>query len=229
VSIDATGMTMMSNGAGTIVLLVRDGIVSCSQVICTLLNNGTPITSNNIGSQNVNYATSSTESVNTYRLTNGTKYAYVSANDNLLGSNPSIMYVGSSGNPWAGGYGVSGWITTSDARKKNTIEALDDRYSVLFDCLIAKRFRLNDGSSNRFHVGIISQELEEALVASGLTSNDFAGFIKDPIYSRTLKNGAYDTSSEIVDYNYCARYEEFIMLLVDQVQKLKKRVSNLGA
>jgi hypothetical protein len=60
-----------------------------------------------------------------------------------------------------------------------------------------------------------------------INTSEFAGYVADPIYSKTLSDGSFDKNSEILDYNFCIRYEEFIMLLVDQVQKLKTKVNLL--
>lgn len=98
---------------------------------------------------------------------------------------------------------------TSDANKKNSIEALPDKYSTLFDNLKPVRYKYNDGKSDRYHTGFIAQDVEQALTDSGVDSTDFAGFIRD-------KNG-----------DCFLRYEEFIALAVNEVQTLKKKNSDL--
>lgn len=96
----------------------------------------------------------------------------------------------------------------SDRNIKHDIETFTDEYSVLFDNLSPVRFKYNEGTSDRFHTGFIAQDVEEAILSSGLTTQDFAAY---------LKFG--DTRA--------LRYEEFIALCVDQIQKLKKRVDEL--
>ena len=69
---------------------------------------------------------------------------------------------------------------------------------------------------------LVSQDVEQALTDSGLTSMDFAGFIKSP------KTDEYGQEYED-EYIYSLRYDEFVGLLIDQVQSLKKRIAKLEA
>ena len=57
-------------------------------------------------------------------------------------------------------------------------------------------------------MGMIAQDVEQALAECGIPTSDFAGFIK-------------------IEDSYALRYGEFIALLIDQVQKLKARVREL--
>ena len=75
-------------------------------------------------------------------------------------------------------------------------------------------YKFINGTSDRFHSGFISQEIEEALIQSGLTTNDFAGFVK---YNDPKTN----------DEKYGLRYEEFIALNTHMIQKLYKRIEFL--
>lgn len=98
--------------------------------------------------------------------------------------------------------------TNSDQTLKHDIEALNDKYSMLFDCLKAVRYKYNDGTSDRFHTGFIAQSVEQAIEQAGLSSQDFAAFVRDK--------------------EACSlRYEEFIALCVDQIQKLKAKIKEL--
>lgn len=111
-------------------------------------------------------------------------------------------------------------IITSDQRKKEAVTYGLDRYDALFDALRPVSFRLIDGQSGRTHLGLISQDVEAALEASGLTDMDFAGFIRSPKIS--------EDGSEIPgEYDYALRYGEFIAMGIDQTQKLKARVEQL--
>lgn len=233
-----TSVASLSNNG----LILPDGFISVGGSISiggyAALHVGNLVglcTTNNLTvpwSTSSNYANSAISSTFTQQLTNGARYAYISSNDNLIGSYSSTMYVGSPVNPWAGGYGLSAWITTSDRNKKNSIEDLDDRYEVFFDNLVSKRFKMNNGTSNRYHVGWISNDVEVALVASGLTSLEFAGFVKDKIFSKMIlddfgnETEEYDTTSECI-YNYFLRYEEFISLQAFKIQRVEKRYKDL--
>lgn len=100
----------------------------------------------------------------------------------------------------------------SDRDIKNTIEALNPEYDKLFDNLNPVRYKYNQGNSGRFHTGFIAQEVEEATINAGLTTQDFAAFIRN---NEEEKPTCY------------IRYEEIIALCVDQIQKLKVRVAEL--
>ena len=114
-----------------------------------------------------------------------------------------------------GGYLNGTWklnnstLTTSDKNKKNSIESLDDRYNTLFDNLSPIRYKYNDGTSDRYHTGFIAQDVEQAIANSNLDTLDFAGYVKD---------------EEGVCY---LRYEEFISLNTQQIQKSKTRIAEL--
>ncbi len=133
-----------------------------------------------------------------------TGYAFVSKNEANLGS---------SGQPWDSIYANTCACDCSDKNKKNTIAYDVDAYDALFDLLKPATFKLNSGTSGRRHLGMIAQDVEESLLDCGISSVDFAGFIKSP-----RSDGGYD---------YALRYGEFIALLIWQVQNLKKRVEAL--
>lgn len=113
------------------------------------------------------------------------------------------------GHLWGTWYLGNSTAITSDENKKNSIEELPEKYSVLFDNLRPVRYKYNDGTSDRFHTGFIAQEVEQALTDSEIDSQEFAGFVKD-------ENG-----------ECFLRYEEFIALAVNEVQTLKKKNSDL--
>lgn len=121
---------------------------------------------------------------------------------------------GSSFFPWANIYSVTAPIVTSDRNNKNSISYDMDKYDRLFDSFKPSYFKMNDGTSNRYHMGFISQDVESALIESSLDSTDFAGFIKSPVVD---EDG--NTS-----YRYGLRYSEFIALNTYQIQKLKQKV-----
>lgn len=111
-------------------------------------------------------------------------------------------------------YSTSETAVSSDRNKKNSIEALDGRYEDFFDLLSAKRFKYNDGTSDRFHTGFIAQEVETALATAGIGTEEFSGFVR--------QKG--DGTEELF-----LRYENFISLNTWQIQKLKQKISELEA
>ncbi len=158
-------------------------------------------------------------------VTNGSRSAYMSANDNFIPSFPG-MYIGSSGSYWAGAYLGSGPVVVSDKNKKHDINTLPDKYIKFAKKIIPRMFKYNDGTSGRTHLGFIAQEVEEAMLECEISDMEFAGLIKSPVYSRKLsdENGNetpdYDTTSEIIDYDYGLRMDEFIPLLFSLLERI---------
>ena len=128
-------------------------------------------------------------------------------------------WIGSSSRAWSDIYLVNDPTIVSDKSKKTSISYEMGLYEEFFDALKPATYLLKNGTSGRTHIGLISQDVEEALFASNLTSFDFAGFIKSPVLD---KNG-----KETGEYNYALRYGEFVGLCIDQIQKLKSRISKL--
>lgn len=126
-----------------------------------------------------------------------------------VGSTSRLKCTSSGGNLYGSWYLGSSTAVTSDENKKNSIEDLSEKYSILFDSLRPVRYKYNDGTSNRFHTGFISQEVEQALSTAELDSSEFAGFVKTE------------------DNEYYLRYEEFIALAVNEIQSLKKQNTEL--
>lgn len=109
---------------------------------------------------------------------------------------------------------ADGVHTGSDRNIKNTISDLGTTYDNFFDNLRGVSYKVNHGTSNRLHIGFIAQEVESALIQSGLTTQDFAGMCIEHLSDED---------------RYNLRYNEFIALNTDQIQKLKTRVAELEA
>ena len=120
--------------------------------------------------------------------------------------------LGAPGLNWTQVYADSSTIVTSDRNKKTDITYDMQQYSALFDRLRPTPYKLKGGTSGRVHLGLISQDVETELSEAGLSSLDFAGFIKSPTVEGSL---------------YALRYEEFTPLLIYEVQQLKARVAAL--
>lgn len=140
-------------------------------------------------------------------------------NDHVYPSDPEAYNCGNNNYPWAVVSAVDvyvdGTAVTSDRNKKHDIFYVLDAYDALFDALRAVGYKLNNGKSDRVHIGMIAQEVEEALLLCGLTNQDFAAVVREIAEDGTER--------------YFLRYMEFIGLLIDQVQKLKARVGQLEA
>lgn len=139
----------------------------------------------------------------------------------LLYNSDGGQFLGTSGSYWSGAYieqiyYKDGSIGTSDRNKKNSIQNLDEKYSLLFDELRPVTFKFNDGTSDRTHTGLIAQEVKEAVEKVGLTTQEVAAYCE-------WEEGEGDDK-----HTTCGlRYSELIALCVDEIQKLKQEVKEL--
>lgn len=114
---------------------------------------------------------------------------------------------------------ASSTIVTSDARYKKDIEILPSIYKELLKQCMPVIFKFTDGTSNRYHVGFVAQEVESVMNSLGMDTKDFAGLIKTP---KTDNDG-----KETEDYEYALRYEEFIGLNIAVTQDNLKEIITL--
>lgn len=126
-----------------------------------------------------------------------------------------VYSCGTSARRWSEIYASSPEIVTSDRNLKHSINYDVSAYKALFDGLKPCSFQFDNGKSGRTHIGLIAQDVEQAMEAAGLTSLDFAGLIKSP-----------DEEAE-GGYVYSLRYEEFISLCILEIQRLDQRVQEL--
>ena len=131
----------------------------------------------------------------------------------VVPSRDGVGYLGTSRQRWNAVYASTGTIQTSDRNAKHDMVYGLEGYDGLFDALRPVSFRFNQNESNRIHLGLCAQDVEAALGACGVDTQDFAGFIKSP-----RADGGYD---------YALRYSEFLPLCIEQIQKLKARVDGL--
>ena len=103
-----------------------------------------------------------------------------------------------------------GAAVTSDRREKNSTEELPEAYEAMLDKLTPVRFRYN-GKGDRYHVGFVAQDVEEAMTSAGLSREDFGGFVD-----------VKGDGSELA-----LAYDEFIGLLLQKIRKLEKRLEAL--
>ena len=137
--------------------------------------------------------------------------------------------LGHSATPWDTVYASTSTIQTSDRNKKNSIEDLPSKYLTLFDGLRPRIFKMNDGTSDRYHVGYIAQEVEEAMNAAGIDSQEFAGFIRakdeDGNDILMLRYGEFDA---IYSAKIKQQDKEILALKADN-ENLKTRLEKLEA
>ena len=121
--------------------------------------------------------------------------------------------LGSAAYKWRNIYGQSGTINTSDRNDKFDVHSLDEVYSRIFDNLIPVTFKYVENTSNRTHIGLVAQDVKDAVLAVGLTTKEFAGYCEWEKDDKTIGCGL--------------RYSEFVAMNIYEIQKLKARVKEL--
>ena len=114
---------------------------------------------------------------------------------------------------WSAIYCSTNELNGSDRNIKNSIEALPEKYVRMFELVEPKRYKLNNGTSGRFHTGFIAQEVEDAMRACGINSQEFAGWA-----AAKRKDGSE---------TYFLRYSEFIPVLWAKVREQEERLKRL--
>lgn len=114
---------------------------------------------------------------------------------------------------WSTIYCSTNELNGSDRNIKNSIEALPEKYVRMFDLVEPKRYKLNNGTSGRYHAGFVAQEVEAAMQKCGITSQEFAGWA-----AAKRKDGSE---------TYFLRYSEFIPILWAKVREQEERLKRL--
>lgn len=106
--------------------------------------------------------------------------------------------------------------TTSDKNAKHDIEPLDIEETAEFVySLKPSRFKYNNGTSDRYHHGLIAQELQDAM------GDDDWGVYVDEAYGTDVEGDEENPKYKGI------RYEELIADLIATVQSLNRRVAEL--
>ena len=114
-----------------------------------------------------------------------------------LGNNGATL--GEDGLRWADIFATNSSITSSDAKLKTDINYDLDQFDALFDALRPASYKFIDGTSGRTHMGMIAQDIESTLNELGISTLDFAAFIKSPTkmrrQERTNSSMVFDTEN----------------------------------
>ena len=147
---------------------------------------------------------------------NSQTYMYLTGHNGYAGFYPDNEKVdlGTSGNKWRNTYCSNGVWTGSDRNNKKDISYNIDDYLNVFDRLQPASYKFKDGQSGRTHVGFIAQDVEQAILDSGMTTTDYACISISP-------------KAEGEGNDYSLRYEEFIALVVLKIKKLEQRIAAL--
>ena len=114
---------------------------------------------------------------------------------------------------WNAVYAYTAEIITSDRNSKHDIEPIPDKYMDMLDRIEPVRFKVNNGTSGRYHVGFVAQDVEAAMESSQVDPLEFAGWCRD----------AGPDGAEL----QMLRYTEFIPLCMEKLRRLAARVAEL--
>ena len=134
-------------------------------------------------------------------------------------SSNNLGNIGTENHSWDIAYIGKGVIQTSDRNYKKDISEMGEKQERFFDLLTPVTYKFIDNTNDRVHYGFISQDVEDAIIKSGLTTKDFSGFIKS-IKKDDNGNFVLDENGNQT-YSYALRYGEFIALNTYMIQKLK--------
>lgn len=124
-----------------------------------------------------------------------------------------VYNLGSPNFVWSTIYCSTNELNGSDRNIKNSIEALPVKYVRMFELIEPKRYKLNSGTSGRYHTGFIAQEVGDAMRACGIESKEFAG------WAAAKREDGSET--------YFLRYSEFIPVLWAKVREQEERLKRL--
>lgn len=132
---------------------------------------------------------------------------------NVIPNADATYSLGSRNFVWDAIYCSTDTLNGSDRNIKNSIEALPEKYVRMLELVEPKRYKLNSGTSGRYHTGFIAQEVEAAMQKCGITSQEFAGWA-----AAKRKDGSE---------TYFLRYSEFIPVLWAKVREQEERLKRL--
>lgn len=131
----------------------------------------------------------------------------------VIPNSDALYNLGSRNFVWDAIYCSTNELNGSDRNIKNSIEALPEKYVRMFDLVEPRRYKLNSGTSGRYHAGFIAQEVEAAMQKCGITSQEFAG------WAAAKREDGSET--------YFLRYSEFIPILWAKVREQEERLKRL--
>ena len=165
------------------------------------------------------------------------EYDYISCyvnKDGLMPDGDGGFDLGASNKKWRNIYASNGTIQTSDRTQKTDIVELDgDKAKNFIMGLNPSTYKMVNGTSDRTHWGLISQDVEQLLENMGLSSTDFAGFIKTPkVIAETIvdeknKKRHIEYTEVEGEHEYSLRYDEFISPMVKTIQVQQQEINEL--
>ncbi len=167
----------------------------------------------------IDYATfnysSSNKAQHTYYFTvSGTSAATtITSYGSIVPWSNNTYDLGSAAYKWRNIYGQAGVVNTSDRNEKFDILPLAEVYDRIFDKLAPVTFKYVENTSNRTHIGLVAQDVKDAVLEAGLTTTEFAGYCEWENEDKTIGCGL--------------RYSEFVAMNIYEIQQLKARIKEL--
>lgn len=140
-------------------------------------------------------------------------YDQISCQGDFYPNSDNHYNLGAPNYVWSTIYCSTDALNGSDRNIKNSIEALPEKYVRMFELVEPKRYKLNNGTSGRYHTGFIAQEVEAAMQKCGISSQEFAG------WAAAKREDGSET--------YFLRYSEFIPVLWAKVREQEERLKRL--
>lgn len=137
-------------------------------------------------------------------------------------ANTVRLYAHSGGGVYLGSSGST--AVTSDENLKDIYE-IDEKYIDFFNNLKPVNY-IYKQKGHRKHFGFGARQVEQSLLDAGLTTEDFAGVLKDK--DVTICADENGTGKDIhYDELYSLRYEEFVSLNTLMIQKALKEIQEI--
>lgn len=111
---------------------------------------------------------------------------------------------------------------SSDRRIKEDVSEEYSQFDALLDCLKPVSYKLKTTNDGRKHLGLIAQDVERAMQATGLKSDEFALVTRADVDPET-------DPENLLDDGFCLgiAYEELIPILIHRVQSLTAEIEKL--
>lgn len=142
--------------------------------------------------------------------------------DSVLRGKNVRIYAHGGGGVYLGSSGST--AVTSDENMKNIFE-ISNKYVDFFHNLKPIAYKYKVG--HRTHIGFGARAVEDALIQSGLTTEEFAGVVIDKNVNIGKDEKISLDNQTYFDELYSLRYEEFTALNTLMIQKLKKENEEL--
>lgn len=112
---------------------------------------------------------------------------------------------------WQAVYSYTAEIQTSDENIKHDIAEIPQKYIDMMDDITPVIYKMDNGTSNRYHTGFIAQNVKAAMDAHGVSDLELAAWCKD-----------VDTEGNELQM---LRYMEFIAIMWAKIKQLEAKIN----